>query len=182
MKNCYYFTKSFLAFSLFSCITALVFSGCGSSKDDEDGLLLPEFFIESRGGVQLSQPTYATLPISRSQFEVFPAPVIRHNHITGVAKAKVDLGYCLAFQLNSRGALRFQGISADNIGSRLILMVSRQALGVRVIDGVISNGRIFIFVEYPDEELDELVAELTESIIKIQEKEMGSNRDRKNDL
>lgn len=156
---------------------SVIFISCGTSdkKEKLENVLIPEFYIESRGGVQLSQPVYASLPVSRSQFEVFPAPVIRSDDIIGVAKAKVDLGYCLAFQLSRRGSLRFQGISADSIGSRLVLMVSRQAIGVRVIDGIISDGRIYIFVEYPDDELDELVSELQDAVRLIQDKKLTKN-------
>jgi hypothetical protein len=163
---------TFLSISLL--IPALsLFTSCGASKEkEEENLLIPEFFIESQGGVRLSQPIYVTLPVSRSQFEVFPSPIIRANEIIGVAKAKVDLGFCLAFQLDRRGAMRFQGISADNVGSNMILMISKRALGVRLIDGVISDGRIYIFVEYPDDELDDLIDELQKSLLKIHEKDL----------
>ena len=158
-------------------IFVLFLTGCGStstSKKDKENLVIPEFFIESRGGIQLSQPFYVSLPISGARYELFPEPVIRATDIVGVAKARVDLGYCLAFQLDRRGALRFQSITADNIGTHIVLMASRRTIGVRLIDGVIGDGRIYIFVEYPDDELDELVREMNDALIIIREKETGN--------
>ena len=45
---------------------------------------------------------------------------------------------------------------------------TRAALGARTIDGAVTNGVIYVFVELPDEELPALVEKLKKSSIAMQ--------------
>jgi hypothetical protein len=80
----------------------------------------------------------------------------------------VDLGKCLLFQLTPSATRDFYRMSVTHQGRRLVLVVNDTTLGARRIDGPITNGVIFVFVELPDIELPGLVEDLKKSSAALQ--------------
>jgi len=139
--------------------------GCASpsgSKPTAD--TLPRFHLESPPG----QGTPATLPRSQVGVMVNPKPVITEGDVVNVELVQVELGRCLMFQLTPAAARDFYRLSGSNQGRRLVLFLNGTAVGARRIDGAITDGVVFVFVELPDEELPALVERLKRTAVAVQ--------------
>ncbi len=122
------------------------------------------FYLEAGSG----DGTPITLPKSGVRLAVNPKPVVTEGDIVNVELVKVDLGLCLLFQLTPAGVRDFYRLSVSHQGRRIALVVDGVALGARTIDGAVTNGVIFVFVELPDEELPALVDKLKKSSVAMQ--------------
>tara|TARA_B110000305_G_C19424087_1_gene632543 strand:+ start:644 stop:1153 length:510 start_codon:yes stop_codon:yes gene_type:complete len=154
-------------------IASIFITSCSTVEDlkEDEAILWPVVLLESSSNTFPTVPV--TLPVSQKTIMAYITPAFTPMHILNVEKIKVDLGFCILIQLTPRAARRLYTLTADNRGKRFLLGVNDQPLGQRLIDGVIPNGNLFFFLEYPDEDLDELVIELKKSL-KIIHKKAGS--------
>lgn len=140
-------------------------AGCQSTKPPTDYKpTWARFFLESASG----DGTPVTLPQSDVRLMVNSKPVLTEGDILNVEVVQVDLGKCLMFQLSPSATRDFYRMSVSHQGRRLVLVVNDNTLGARRIDGAITNGAIFVFVEVPDAELPALVENLKKSSVALQ--------------
>lgn len=146
-------------------ITATLLAGCQSTKSPKDYKpTWARFFLESASG----DGTPVTLPQSGVRLMVNSKPVLTEGDIVNVEVVQVDLGKCLMFQLSPPATRDFYRMSVSHQGRRLVLVVDDNTLGARRIDGAITNGAIFVFVEVPDADLPTLVQNLKKSSVALQ--------------
>lgn len=151
---------------LFSVLFALV--GCRTTGMDDAEFTRARFFLEdvSRDGYSAA----VTLPVSRVQIPIEGDAIVSEYDYFSIEVADVDLGRCLSFTLKPAAARAFYQISVGNQGKRLVLVVNGEPLGVRKINGPISDGKIFVFLEVDDDRLMELATKLKETNFDIQKK------------
>ncbi|MEM9026603.1 MAG: hypothetical protein AAGB06_06675, partial [Verrucomicrobiota bacterium] len=138
-----------------------VLFGCQST--DTSGL--PRVYLESRMG---NMRDLETVEIKSSQgsveIPVAKAPILVETDIARVDLVQVELGKALAFTLRTRGQLRLLQGSAGNLGSRMVVTVGGEPIGVRRIDRPIQNGILYVFAMVPDSELPALVERINEAL------------------
>jgi hypothetical protein len=140
-------------------------AGCSSTAKPRDFKpVAVRFFLESSSG----DGTPVSLPKSGVNLIVNPKPVVTEGDIVNVELVKVELGQCLLFQLTPAATRDFYRLSVTHQGRRVVLVLDNVALGARRMDGVITNGSVFIFVELPDGELPALVENLKKSSAALQ--------------
>lgn len=139
--------------------------GCQSASAPKDYTpTSARFFLESGSG----DGTPVMLPQSGVRLALNSKPVITEGDIVNVELVQVDLGKCLLVQLTPTATRDFYRLSVAHQGRRLVLLVNGAPLGARRIDGVITNGAIFVFVEVPESELPALVDNLKKSSVAMQ--------------
>lgn len=140
-------------------------AGCGTTPESRlVADTVARFYLESPPG----QGTPVTLPRSQVGLRVNPKPVLTEGDLANVELVQVDLGRCLMFQLTPAAARDFYRLSVTNQGRRLVLHLNGAALGARRLDGAITDGVVFVFVELPDDELPGLVERLKRTIAAVQ--------------
>lgn len=150
---------------LFSLACLLAGSGCSSTAKPRDFKPVSlRFFLESSS----NDGTPVSLPQSGVNLIVNPKPVITEGDVVNVELVKVELGQCLLFQLTPTATRDFYRLSVTHQGRRVVLVLDNVALGARRMDGVITNGSVFIFVERPESELPALVENLKKSSSALQ--------------
>lgn len=143
----------------------VAFGGCQSAPKVRDYTPMEvRFYLEAAAG----DGTPLTLPKSGVNVSVNPKPVITEGDIANVELVKVDLGLCLLFQLSPRTVRDFYRISVAHQGRRLVLILDGVAIGARTIDGPVTNGVVYVFVELPDADLPALVENLKKSSAALQ--------------
>jgi hypothetical protein len=143
----------------------LFLAGCQSTKAPVDYKpTWARFFLESAS----ADGTPVMLPRSGVKMVLNSKPVITEGDIVNVEVVQVDLGKCLMVQLSPTATRDFYRMSVTHQGRRLVLVVNDTALGARRIDGAITNGVLFVFVELPEESLATLVNDLKKSSIALQ--------------
>ncbi len=144
----------------------LVLGGCSSARAPTDYKpTWARFFLEA---AEHADGTPVVLPQSGVRLTVNTKPVITESDIVAVELVQVDLGQCLAFQLTPSAARDFYRMTGSHQGRRLVLVVDDVFLGARRIDGAITDGVVFVFVELPDTELPGLVDNLKKSFAAFQ--------------
>jgi hypothetical protein len=148
-------------------LALLMLAGCGSVGRPKDYTTTwGRFFLEASGG---AAGTPLGLPRSGVNLTVNAKPVLTEGDIVNVELVQVELGKCLLFQLTPSAARDFYRLTGSHQGRRLVLVVNDQAIGARRIDGVITDGLVYIFVELPDEDLPQLVQNLKKSSVALQQ-------------
>ena len=144
---------------------ACAIAGCQSSSGPRDYTpVTARFFLESAS----NDGTPVALPQSGVSLTVNAKPVIAEGDIVNVELVQVDLGKCLLFQLTPAATRDFYRLSVTHQGRRLVLVVDGNPIGARRIDGAITNGAVFVFVELPDAALPDLVRNLKKSAAALQ--------------
>ncbi len=123
-----------------------------------DQPLVARFFVEVRPG---TPGLTVQLPVSRTMVTINPKPVLVETDITNVEFTKVDLGWCLYFQLTPAAGRDLYRLTAANLGGRLVLTLNDTPVGARPIDQVIADGRLLTFVELPNEDLPPVAVRIT---------------------
>ena len=151
------------------CLLGLL-SGCKSKKPNLEDLKIPRLMIESRGvNYGSMHDNVVTLPVSGSQIEIQQEPLVNEFEIVNVEMVKVQLGMAMLVQVSEKGARELYRGSVTHMGSRVVLTVNGNPIGARRLDGAISNGDFYTFVEVDDAELGQLVLDIKDSIIKLRE-------------
>jgi len=152
-------------FALLGGLAGIVFAGCSSAPPPKDYTpVVARFFLESASG----DGTPLTLPQSGVRVAVNPKPVIAEGDVINVELVQVDLGKCLLFQLSTSAVRDFYRMTVTHQGRRLVMVLDGEAVGARRIDGPITNGVLYVFVERPEAELPALVDNLKKSSVAIQ--------------
>lgn len=147
-----------------------LFTGCGSDET-ADNLKVPRLMIEVRGVSYREMNTgMIVMPMSGTQIPLRQDPLVNEFEIVNVELVQVELGLALMVQLSEKGARELYRASVTHNGGRVVLLVNGNAIGARRLDGAISDGKYYTFVELPNEDLPELVLDLKESIAGIQAK------------
>ena len=88
--------------------------------------------------------------------KVDPKPVLTEYDIAGVNLARLDVGWCLVFQLTPTARRDFYRMSVAVQGRRVVLTLNGLPAGALRLDQVVSDGNLPIFAEVPDGELPDL--------------------------
>lgn len=146
-------------------VAGILLAGCSSAPPPKDYTpVVARFFLESASG----DGTPLTLPQSGVRVAVNPKPVIAEGDVINVELVQVDLGKCLLFQLSTSAVRDFYRMTVTHQGRRLVMVLDGEAVGARRIDGPITNGVLYVFVERPESELPALVNNLKKSSVAIQ--------------
>jgi hypothetical protein len=148
-----------------SLMVAAVLGACQSSRMSGDFKpTMARFHLEANDG----EGKTVTLPQSGVTARINAQPIISEGDIIDVDLVQVDLGKCLMFKLTPSASRDFYRMSVTHNGRRLVLMLDQIALGARRIDGAITDGTIYVFVEMADEHLPALVSDLKRSAFAVQ--------------
>ena len=154
-----------LAFIAIALVWCGCVAGCASSAKPKDYQpVTARFFLESSN----SDGTPLMLPQSGVRMTVNPKPVITEGDIINVELVQVDLGKCLLVQLSPSASRDFYRLSVTHQGRRLVFLVNGDPLGARRIDGVITNGVVYVFIEIPEPEMPAFVENLKKSSVAMQ--------------
>ncbi|MFM8336891.1 MAG: hypothetical protein ACKODK_15145 [Opitutaceae bacterium] len=145
----------------------VLLGACASAdKPGERAGITARFHLESADGEGLP----AVLPRSGVVLSLNPKPVLTEADIAGADVAEVELGRCLLLTLTPAAGRDLYRLSVAHQGRRMALQLDGAFIGARRIDGPISDGRVFIFIELPDEALPGVVAELRKTAAAIRKK------------
>lgn len=147
-------------FALVSCNT----TGVGFEYERA----VARFVLESENNGSI-----VTMPVSEVRIQVNPTALLTEFDFESVAVAEVELGQCLQFRLTHQASRRFYQASANNQGSRMVLIVDGEPLGLQRIERPVSDGIFYVFVEIPNADLPELARNLRGTSIEIQNKIRG---------
>lgn len=150
------------------CFCAVLLSGC-YKKSEIDDLKLLRLMLEVRGvnyGSLGSQ--VVVMPDSGAKISLQRDPLVSEFEVINVELVRVDLGLALLLQVSEPAARNLYRASVANHGGRVVLMVNGNPIGARRLDGALSEGQYYTFVELPDAELPQLVLDLKRSIAEIQ--------------
>lgn len=152
-------------YSLVFLFLVIGLAGC-RTVDSTVGVIqmVPRFFLESGDPRAMA----IRLPQSGVQVAINPKPVFTENDLIGVDLAQVELGKCLLFQLTPAAGRDLYRMSGSNQGRRLVLLINGEPVGARRMDGPLTGGMVFIFVELPDDRLAGLVTELKTNLMRLQ--------------
>jgi hypothetical protein len=139
--------------------------GCQSTKNAKVQPLAPRFYLEQQYQSAKRAET-VTLPRSGVSVVIDNIPVLVESDFVAVDLMRVELGFCVRFTLKRLAARSLYQISVQDRGSRLVLVLDGQAMGVRVIDEVFADGYLFTFLEVSDEALPGLVESMRAAIEK----------------
>jgi hypothetical protein len=166
MNNKYNCVIAALSLSLLS---GGCFKGVYGFKNEVENMQVPRLMIESRGmNYSGSSDVELTLPVSGTVIRVESKPIVNEFDIINAEMVKVDMGLALMLQLNDTGRRELYRRSVTNKGNRVVLTSNNKAIGARVLDGAITDGKLYTFVEIEDEELSQFVLDLKASIAELQ--------------
>ena len=150
-------------------LTSSCFKHLYGYKNKLENMQVPRLMVESRGmNYGGSRGTQLTLPISGSTIFVDSTPIVSEYDIMNAEMVKVDLGLALMLELNDTARRELYRRSVTNKGDRVVFTANGKAVGARVLDGPITDGRFYTFVEIDDDELGQFVLDLKESIAELQ--------------
>jgi hypothetical protein len=150
-----------------SFVAVILLGACASAdKPGERAGITARFHLESADGEGLP----AVLPRSGVVLRLNPKPVLTEADIAGADVAEVELGRCLLLTLTPAAGRDLYRLSVAHQGRRMALQLDGAFVGARRIDGPISDARVFIFLELPDEALPGVVAELRKTASAIRKK------------
>jgi hypothetical protein len=143
----------------------ILVAGCQTAEPVRDYKpTLARFFLESGDGRGME----IVLPQSGVRLVINAKPVLTEGDIVAVELAQVDLGKCLVFKLSTAAVRDFYRLSGSNQGRRLVLLLNDSPVGARRVDGPVTDGVVFVFVEIPDAALPKLVDDLKKSTAALQ--------------
>lgn len=158
--------KLLVATCAFLGIAFLGACASGGKPGEREGITA-RFHLESADGEGLP----AVLPRSGVVLRLNPKPVLTEVDLAGADVAQVELGRCLLLNLTPAAARDLYRLSVVHQGRRMALQLDGAFVGARRIEGPISDGRVFIFLEMPDEALPGVVDELRKTAAAIRRKQ-----------
>ncbi len=147
-------------------VGVLFLAGCQTAKKIDFDPVVARFYIEMNPSEGYNQPV--RLPVSGISLVVHPDPVFSETDVVNVDLVRVDLGLCLSFDLNDSAGRDLYRLTVNKQGRRLVLSLNNAPVGVRMIDQPLSSGNILMFVELPDDDLEEIVINLKKTSEEIQ--------------
>lgn len=149
------------ALAILSATTA-----CQSRKPQEP-IFVARFHLETAPNLPAPWAVPMELPRSGTTLAVVRSPVLTETDLANVELVQVELGLCLLFQFTEFGARNLFQVTGGNLGRRLVLAVNGQPVGVRIIDGPVSNGNWLTFTELEDDEVTQLAVDLKRSVLEM---------------
>ncbi|MGK0310075.1 MAG: hypothetical protein ACJAYS_000912 [Lentimonas sp.] len=163
------YTYQIAALIMLLLLTSGCFRGFYGFKNHVENMQVPRLMIESRGmDYAGSGAVELTLPISGSVIQVESTPIVNEFDIINAEMVKVDMGLALMLELTDTGRRELYRRSVTNKGNRVVLTSNDKAIGARVLDGAINDGKFYTFVEMNDDELGEFILDLKASIAELQ--------------
>lgn len=151
-------------FILVLVLPLLVLCGCRKETAPEN-LRAPRLYLEGRTmNYGAMTPARMVMPKSGTMIEVMKEPLVNEFEIVNAELVRVELGMALLLQLSDRGARSLYRASVTNTGNRIVLSINGNPVGFRRLDGAITDGNFYCFVEMKDAALEELVMDLKESL------------------
>lgn len=151
-----------------AALAALVFPGCKSMEIENPHV--PTIYLEASVSVPGDEHPFVTLPVSGTKVRVFSQPLFDPMDIIRIEMVQVDRGLAVRYLLTPKASRQMIRTSVDNIGYRFVFFDNELPIGARMIDGVINDGILYTFLEVPDEELPELVAEMNRTLVEFRRK------------
>ncbi|MDR1366506.1 MAG: hypothetical protein LBJ13_01190 [Puniceicoccales bacterium] len=152
---------------VFFFVALIFFTSCQTTKD------LPkfdfQFFIEqkSNGGDFIWAST-ATMPVSHLNIPICSQPILLAGDIESVRIAQSNFGKCLIFQLTQRAAIEFYKLSVEGLNRKIVFVFNGKSVGLSMpIRDTKPDGTFAIFPEMEDHELDQLVKDISDTIVKL---------------
>ncbi len=119
-----------------------------------------------------------TLPISQLTYHRMTDSFLDLSQVTGVEGGHVtealpdgtaEQKSCVFFFFNDDGRERLNMATGSNQQRRIFLFLNQKPMGVRFIDQTIDSGQLFMFLEVPDKDFPDYVADLKESVKRVKE-------------
>jgi len=152
----------------FLVLCSLLFLAACDRSVDQKALSIPRLALEA-GSLSYGQMTeqVVTMPISGSRIAINRELLVSEFEIQQVELVRVKLGLALMLQLSDAGARALYRASVASNGRRVVLLVNGNAIAARRLDGAITDGKYYTFVEMTDDALPDLVLDLKRSIREI---------------
>lgn len=134
----------------------LALVGCSSNPAPQGREVKPviaRFYLEARPGEEV---TTFHLPVSHVAINVNPKPVLSEYDVATVNLARLDLGWCLVFQLTPAARRDFHRMSTTLHGQRIVVAFNGQPAGALRLDQPVGDGNLPMFVELSDADLPDL--------------------------
>ncbi len=135
----------------------VLLSGCRTFRGEDFPSHVARFYVETSEAYPERFRVPVTLPYSEATIQIDPNIQIAEFDIENVEVFEAELGPAVAFRLSSDAARDFRMLTYNNQGRRLVLLVNELPVGAMMIRRGIEDGVISMYLEYPDEDLDELV-------------------------
>ncbi len=130
---------------------------------------VPRLMIETRGvSYGNLSSDLVVLPLSRTKINLHQEPVVNEFEVINIDLVKVEMGMAILIYTTERGARALYRASVTNNGNRMVLMINGNPVGARRIDGAIQDGKFYTFVELPDDELEQFVLDVKDTITQLQ--------------
>ena len=149
-------------------LPVIFMTGCREEVAPEN-LKVPRLYLEARSINYVAMtPTRLVMPKSDTSILVNKEPLVNEFQIINAELVKVDLGMALLLQLNEKAARSLYRATVVNAGGRIVLTINNNPVGFRRIDGVITDGNFYCFLEMKDTSLGQLVLDLKDSFTYLQ--------------
>jgi len=140
-------------------------AGCRSTTIENPHV--PSIYLEAAGSVPGDEHPFVTLPVSETKVRIFDQPLFDPMDIIRIELVRVERGLAVRYLLTPSASRRLIRSSVDNIGYRFVFFDNSSPIGARMIDGVIEDGILYTFLEVPEADLPELVAEMNRTLVEF---------------
>ena len=150
--------RFYLVLSVLLCLAAL--SGCRTFQRDDFPRQVARLYVETSEMYPERFRTSVTLPYSESTIQIDPRVQIAEWDIDDVQVFEAELGPAIALFLTTDAARDIRMLTYSNRGRRLVLLVNEVPVGAKMIDRGIEDGIVSLYLEVPDEELEDLATNI----------------------
>ena len=151
------------------CIGYLFIFAMGCRDRSIEYLSIPRLILEqSSSGYGTINTVTVKLEKSNSLVEIYSEPLINEFEIKNVELVQVDKGFALLFILSDKGARDLYRASVTHMGRRVVLSINSNVVGQRYIDGANNDGKVYTFVELPQDSLGQLVLDIKATLANLQ--------------
>ncbi len=142
-------------------VAILAGTGCRSMRDGNFPHHVARFYIETSERFPEAHREEVTLPYSETTIVIDPRSQLAEWDIDRVEVYDAELGKAVAFVLTPEAARDIRMLSYNNRGRRLVLKLNGVPVGAKRIYRGIENGVIYMYLEQPDEDLEEIADYIT---------------------
>ncbi len=142
-------------------LSLLFAGGCRAFRGEDFPHHVARFYVETSEAYPESHRGEVTLPYSEATITINPKVQLGEWDIDRVEVFEAELGDAVAVYLMPDAARDIQMLSYNNRGRRLVLLVNDIPVGAKMMNRGIEDGVIVMYLEYPDEELEELADYIT---------------------
>lgn len=149
---------------ILSILAGTVFvSGCRTFRGDDFPYHVARFYMETSEIYPERYSQAVMLPYTETVINIDPRARIGEWDIARVDVFEAELGDAVAFHLVRDAVRDLQMMSYNNQGRRIVLTVNDRVVGAQRIHRGIDNGVITMYLEVPDEKLEELAEYITKT-------------------